>query len=90
MAKKISLRQCVGCGEMKDKRALIRVVRSAEGSFSLDATGKASGRGAYVCRTKECLETAFKKKGLERSFKAPVPEEVYETLKGEMEDIVTY
>ena len=82
--KKISLRRCTGCLEMKDKKTLVRVVRSQEGKFSLDRTGKAQGRGAYVCAVKTCLERACKQKGLERSFKSPVPPEVYEKLKAEL------
>jgi hypothetical protein len=70
---------------MKDKRELIRVVRTEEGDFILDATGKKSGRGAYVCPVAVCLETAFKQKGLERSFKQPVPPEIYAQLKNEIQ-----
>lgn len=70
---------------MKNKREMIRVVRTDEGVFSLDFTGKKSGRGAYVCPDRGCLEKAFKHKGLDRSFKQAVPPEVYEALKAEME-----
>lgn len=82
--RKIPLRKCTGCQEMKNKKELVRVVRSEEGEFSLDFTGKKPGRGAYVCPTIECLEKAHKSKGLERSFKSAVPAEVYETLKSEL------
>ena len=81
---KISLRRCTGCLEMKDKKTLVRVVRNSEGEFSLDKTGKMQGRGAYVCALKPCLERAHKQKGLERSFKSPVPQSVYEKLKEQL------
>lgn len=92
--KKIPMRQCVGCREMKAKRDLIRVIRSSEEessavSVSLDATGKKNGRGAYICPNTECLEKAVKSKGLERSLKTAVPQEIYEVLKKEMEQLET-
>ena len=71
---------------MKDKKELIRIVRNDEGEFSLDRTGKTPGRGAYICPNGECLAKAQKSKGLERSFKAPVPKEVYEQLLNELEE----
>ena len=80
MAKKVSLRQCVGCGEMKDKKEMMRVLRSAEGPIFLDMTGRKNGRGAYLCKQMECLAKARKNKGLERSFKQRIPDEIYETL----------
>jgi hypothetical protein len=83
MAKKIPLRQCVGCGEMKGKRDMIRILKTAEDQICLDATGKKNGRGAYICRSRECLQKARKNKGLERSFKMSIPNEVYETLEEE-------
>ncbi|NLK38387.1 MAG: YlxR family protein [Epulopiscium sp.] len=83
--RKIPLRKCTGCQEMKSKKELIRIVRNDEGEFSLDKTGKKPGRGAYVCPQKECLEKAQKSKGLERSFKAPVPKDVYEALLAELD-----
>lgn len=83
--RKVPMRKCTGCQEMKHKKDLIRVVRTEEGAFLLDFTGKAPGRGAYVCPQAECLEKAQKSKGLERSFKAPVPKDVYENLKQELE-----
>ena len=82
--KKIPLRKCTGCQEMKSKKELVRIVRSEEGQFFLDATGKKPGRGAYICKNVECFEKAQKSKGLERSFKSPVPKEVYESLKEEL------
>jgi len=84
--RKIPLRKCTGCQEMKNKKELIRVVKNDEGEFSLDFTGKKSGRGAYVCRSLDCLEKAQKNKGFERSFKTSVPREVYENLKRELSE----
>ena len=85
--KKIPMRRCTGCGEMKSKKEMIRVIRTAEGEILLDATGKKNGRGAYLCFSAECLEKAVKSRGLERSLKVPVPQEVYENLKKEFEQI---
>lgn len=84
--KKIPIRRCVGCGEGKPKKELVRIVRTAEGEISFDATGRKSGRGAYVCRSETCLAKAQKKKSLERAFGAPIPEEVYLRLAQEMEE----
>ena len=84
-AKKIPQRQCLGCREMKDKEALIRVVRSPEGAISLDFVGKKPGRGAYVCPNRECLAKARKSRALERAFSTQIPEEVYEELERQME-----
>lgn len=81
MEKKIPLRRCVGCGEMKDKRELIRVVRTTEGEITIDFKGRTNGRGAYVCNNPECLDKAFKSKSLERAFKVEIPPEVYDSLK---------
>ena len=85
MEKKIPMRQCLGCREMKPKRELIRVVRSPEGEISLDFKGKANGRGAYVCPQPECLKKAIKARALERAFSAQIPAEVYEKLQEQME-----
>ena len=85
MQKKIPMRQCLGCREMKPKRELIRVVRSPEGEISLDFKGKASGRGAYVCPNPACLKKAVKARALERAFSAQIPPEVYEKLNEDME-----
>ena len=85
--RKIPMRKCVGCGEMKPKKEMIRVLRMAEENFVLDATGKKNGRGAYMCCSKECFDRAVKSKGLERSFKQAIPAEVYEHLEKEMNEI---
>lgn len=85
MQKKIPMRQCLGCREMKPKRELIRVVRSPEGAIGLDFKGKAPGRGAYICPKADCLKKAIKTKALERAFSAQIPVEVYEKLNDEME-----
>ncbi len=87
MAKKIPLRQCVGCGEMRGKKDMMRVLRTAEGTICLDVTGKKNGRGAYVCKSGECLRLARRNKGLERSFKMSIPGEVYDTLEKEFENL---
>ena len=86
MAKKIPLRQCVGCGEMKGKKDMMRVLKTDDG-ICLDATGKKNGRGAYVCKNGDCLKLARKNKGLERSFKMSIPKEVYDTLEEEFENL---
>lgn len=85
MPKKIPMRQCTGCREMKPKRELIRVVRSPENEIALDFKGKAQGRGAYVCRSQDCLKKAIKSKALERSLEVSIPEEIYSQLKEQME-----
>ena len=82
--KKIPMRKCVGCQEMKTKKEMTRVLKTSEDTFELDATGKKNGRGAYLCFSKECFEKAVKNKGLERSFKQAIPKEVYEKLEKEM------
>ena len=86
MPKKIPLRQCLGCREMKPKKELIRVVRSHEGEVSLDFKGKKPGRGAYVCPSPECLKKARKARALERAFSAPMPDEVWEELEAQMKE----
>ena len=83
--KKIPLRMCLGCNEMKTKNELIRVVKDPEGNISLDSTGKKNGRGAYICRSKACLEKAIKSKRIERSFSVAIPPEIYESLEKEMD-----
>jgi predicted RNA-binding protein YlxR (DUF448 family) len=85
--KKIPMRKCVGCQEMKPKKELIRVLRDENGAFSLDTTGRKNGRGAYMCLSRQCFEKAVKTKGLERSFGQAIPKEVYEKLEREMEEI---
>ena len=89
MNKKIPMRQCVGCREMKPKRELIRVIRTSEDEILIDATGKKNGRGAYICPNRECLEKAVKSKGLERSLKMAVPQEIYEDFEREMGNLET-
>ncbi len=83
------MRQCVGCGEMKEKREMSRVIRTAEDEILLDVTGKKNGRGAYICKSEECLKKAIKNKGLERSLKTAIPQEVYEVLTKEMAEFET-
>ena len=85
MQKKIPQRQCMGCRERKDKKALIRVVRTADGSVSLDFSGKLNGRGAYICPDVACLSKARKAKSLERSLEVPIGDQVYDRLLKEME-----
>lgn len=85
MQKKIPMRQCLGCREMKPKRELIRAVKSPEGEVNLDFKGKAAGRGAYICPSKDCLKKAMKAKALERAFSAQIPPEVFEQLEMQME-----
>ena len=85
--KKVPQRQCIGCGEMKNKRELIRVLKGTDDVISIDATGRKNGRGAYICPSMACFEKAVKSRGLERSFKMAIPKEVYESLKKEMEQI---
>ena len=82
--KKQPTRTCVGCKQIKEKKELIRIVRNKEGEISLDFTGKKSGRGAYVCKNKECLEKAIKTKALERVFECKIEDEIYESLKREI------
>lgn len=87
--KKTPLRQCVGCREMMPKKDLLRVIRTPEDEVVLDPTGKKNGRGAYICFCLECLKKARKSKGLERSLKVAIPDEVYEKLEKEMENLET-
>ena len=86
MPKKIPLRQCLGCREMKPKRELIRVVRSPEGEVSLDFRGRKPGRGAYVCPNPECLKKARKARALERAFRCQIPEPVWDALERQMQE----
>ena len=87
MNKQVPLRQCVGCREMKSKKELLRVIKTAENEILLDNTGKKNGRGAYICPNEECLAQAIKSKGLERSLKTAIPVEVIEDLTKEMKII---
>ncbi len=82
--KKTPMRMCLGCGEMKPKKELIRCVRSPEGEVSLDFTGKKSGRGAYICRSAECLEKARKARRFEKSFSCKIEDSVYEVMTDEL------
>ena len=83
--KKIPMRKCVGCQEMKSKREMIRVLKTENDEILLDATGKKNGRGAYICKSKECLEKAVKNRGIERSLKTGISPEIYDSLKKEIE-----
>lgn len=85
--KKVPLRKCIGCNEMKNKKEMMRVLKTTEGDIVLDTTGKKNGRGAYLCFSKECLKNAMKSKGLERSLKMPIPQDVYESLEKELDSI---
>ena len=79
--RKVPLRKCTGCQEMKNKKELVRIVKNNENEFFIDFTGKKPGRGAYICPNEECFVKAYKGKGLEKSFKMPVPSKIYEELK---------
>ena len=87
VTRKIPQRQCLGCGEMKDKKSMLRVIKTQEREILLDATGRKNGRGAYICADMNCLNKAIKSKGLERSLKCQIPSDVYEALKKELEKI---
>lgn len=82
--RKVPLRMCTGCGEMKPKKELVRIVKNAEGEISLDVTGKKPGRGAYICKNPDCLKKARKQKRLEKAFGCALPEELYTRLEGEL------
>ncbi len=84
--KKIPLRKCLGCGESKPKKDLVRVVRSAEGEVSLDLTGKKSGRGAYICHNISCLQKAKKSKRIERALECAIPDDVYDSMEDELKN----
>lgn len=84
--KSIPMRKCTGCNEMKPKKELVRVVRSPESEVSLDLTGKKPGRGAYVCRSSECLAKAIKAKRFEKAFSCEIPSEVYQKMEEEMKN----
>lgn len=86
MSKKIPLRQCAGCREMKSKRELIRIIKTPEEKITVDATGKKNGRGAYICPNRTCMDLAIKGKGLERSLKTSIPQEIYVDFEKEMEN----
>jgi len=82
--KKTPMRRCIGCGVSKDKKELLRIVKTGDGEIKADKTGRANGRGAYICNNPECLEKAIKNHGLERSFKEKVDMDIYEKLKEEI------
>lgn len=82
--KKIPMRMCLGCGEMKPKKELIRAVKSPEGDISIDLTGKKSGRGAYICRSTECFRKARKARKFEKNFSCMISEEVYDSMEKEL------
>lgn len=82
--RKVPMRKCTGCGGMKNKKEMLRVLKTTEGQIVLDKTGKQNGRGAYLCQSEECLTKAFRSKGLERSLKCAIPAEVVESLKKEL------
>lgn len=84
--KKIPMRMCIGCGEMKPKKELIRIVKSKEGEISLDLTGKKSGRGAYICKDLKCLKQARKSRKLERSFCCQISDEIYDGMERELQN----
>jgi len=85
-ARKIPMRMCVGCREMKEKKSLLRIVKNAEGEISFDKTGKASGRGAYICRSRECLMKARQQRQLERALETRIGEEIFDRLAEEMDE----
>ena len=87
ITKKIPMRKCVGCQQMKNKKELLRILKTAENEFVLDATGRKNGRGAYLCFSKDCLQKAIQSKGLERSFKQSIPKEVYDKLEKELDEL---
>ena len=84
--RKIPLRKCIGCGEMKDKRTLVRIVRNKEGEISVDLVGKKPGRGAYICKSIACLEKAQKARRLERAFSTKIEPEIYEAMRREISE----
>ena len=84
--RKIPLRKCIGCGEMKDKRELVRIVRNKEGEISVDLVGKKPGRGAYICKSIGCLDKAQKAKRLERAFSTRIEPEIYDTMRRELSE----
>lgn len=87
--RKVPMRKCIGCQEMKNKKEMMRVLRTTEENVVLDTTGKKNGRGAYICFSRECFEKAVKSKALERSLKMSIPQEIYESLKKEIDVIET-
>lgn len=84
--RKIPMRKCTGCNEMKTKKEMVRVVKNKEGEISLDLTGKKAGRGAYICKNLNCLQTARKNRGLERALSCRIPTEVYDEMEQELSE----
>lgn len=84
--KKVPLRKCLGCNEQKNKRELIRVVKNKEGEIALDLTGKANGRGAYICKSIECFEKSRKRKAIERALQSNISDDLYASMRKELED----
>ena len=84
--KKIPMRMCTGCGEMKPKRELVRIVKTSEGEISVDMTGRKNGRGAYICKNLECLKKARKIKRIDRAFECKISDEVYDRLEAELKN----
>lgn len=87
--RRVPMRKCIGCQEMKNKKEMMRILKTTEDEILLDTTGKKNGRGAYICFSRECFEKAVKSKALERSLKMNIPQEVYESLKKEIDAIET-
>lgn len=85
--KKIPMRMCVGCREMKPKKELARIVKTAQGEIKLDTVGKVNGRGAYICKNEDCLKKAIKIGAVQRAFEAAVPDEVYKSLEESFKEI---
>lgn len=83
--KRVPLRMCTGCGEMKPKKELVRVVKPPKGDICIDRTGKKAGRGAYVCPSPECLKKARKNRRIERSFQCRIPDEIYDAMEAELQ-----
>lgn len=84
--KKIPMRKCIGCNEMKDKKELIRIVRNNVGEMNVDQSGKMAGRGAYICKCVACFDAAVKAKRLERAFKTRIPDEIYNNLRNMLQE----
>lgn len=87
VVRKVPMRQCIGCGQMKSKKELMRIIKTKEDEIQLDVTGKKNGRGAYLCFSQDCFEKARKNKGLSRSLKTNIPDEIYERLQEEVKNI---
>lgn len=84
--KKVPMRRCTGCGEQKPKKELVRVVKTPDGEVLLDLTGKASGRGAYICNNAECLKKAGKSKRIDKTFEMTIPDEIYEQMEAKFRE----